>query len=223
MLHEITKHQLSKLTLAEHRPLVICDVDEVIVHFTRDFETYLHAADLFLDTTDLQMLHAGVRKISDKKRVHQRETMELVQDFFAKRTRNMEAIDGAVEGMLEISRHAEVVMLTNLPHEAGDDRRDNLADLGLNFPVITNSGPKGPAIHHLASRVNAPVVFIDDSPSFISSAYEHAPHVHLVHFLHDPRFLKNVVSLDFVSLRTDRWADLLPHVLTLIARSPALN
>ncbi len=47
---------------------------------------------------------------------------------------------------MNIEKSADVIMLTNLPHEAGDDRRANLAGHGLNFPVVTNSGPKGPAI-----------------------------------------------------------------------------
>jgi hypothetical protein len=216
MLHEITRNQLAGLTISKTRPLVICDVDEVVVHFTRDFEEYLRPMGLWLDTDDLQRLNGTVKKAGSDESIDDARTFQLVTDYFAKRTRDMQAIEGAVEALLELSQHADVVMLTNLPHEAGDDRRHNLASLGLPFPVITNSGPKGHAIRQMVAEIEAPVVFIDDSAGFISSAYEHAPHIHLVHFLHDPRFFKNASELDFISLRTDHWRHVLPHVKALL-------
>ena len=92
-----------------------------------------------------------------------------------------------------------------------------MADHGLPFPVVTNSGPKGPAISDLLRRAGRKdAVFIDDSPHFISSAYEHAPEVHLVHFLHDDRFARHIEPLDFVSLRTGSWSEAKPHIMGLI-------
>ncbi|MGB0498851.1 MAG: hypothetical protein ACPGID_10975, partial [Rubricella sp.] len=72
---------------------------------------------------------------------------------------------------------------TNLPHAARSARIDNLAEHGIAWPVVTNSGGKGPAIAALAARAEAPVVFIDDSPSQIRSAKAHAPAVTPVHFV----------------------------------------
>ena len=95
--------------------------------------------------------------------------------------------------------------------------RSALADHGLPFPVVTNSGPKGPAISDLLRRAGRrDAVFIDDSPNFISSAYEHAPEVHLIHFLPDQRFARHIAPLDYVSLRTGRWDEARPHVMALI-------
>jgi hypothetical protein len=220
MLHELTAAQLAGLVIKTDKPLVICDVDEVVVHFTRDFEIYLEEQGLWLDASDLQRLNGSIKRANTDEVIDERNSYKLVGDFFAKRTRTMQAIDGAVEGLLEISRSADVIMLTNLPHEAGDDRRHNLAGLGLPFPVVTNSGPKGYAIRHLVQDLRAPAIFIDDSPSFISSAYEHAPHVHLVHFLHDPRFEKHAAPMDFLSLRTNNWNAMLPHILSILADHP---
>ncbi len=108
-------------------------------------------------------------------------------------------------------------MLTNLPHAAAEDRRSNLKGHGLSFPVVTNSGPKGPAVKALAGLAQGPAVFIDDSPGFLASAREHAPDVHLIHFLHDDRFARHIEPLDYVSLRTHSWAEVKPHASLLIA------
>jgi hypothetical protein len=216
LISETTEKQLAQLQLATHRPLVICDVDEVVVHFTRDFERYLAERGLWLDAVSLA-LHGNIRWKDGGHPAEDSHVSDLIDSFFADRTRHMEPIDGAIESLLTISEAADVVMLTNLPHTAGDARRANLSDLGLPFPVITNSGPKGPAIKHLAAQMQGPVVFIDDSPYFISSSYEHAPDVHLIHFLHDERFARHVPEAGYVSLRTHSWQEVRPHVLGIVA------
>ena len=216
MISEPTLAQIANLQLRPGHPLVVCDVDEVVVHFTRDFEDFLDVQGLELDPQ--RMLFSGnIRQRKSQTLLGVDESEAVVVRFFAERTLGMETIDGAVEALHSIGKSADVVMLTNLPHGAGDDRRANLAGHGLNFPVVTNSGPKGPAIQKIASQVSAPVVFIDDSPGFITSAFHHAPDVHLIHFLHDERYARLVAPLDFVSLRTDTWEEMHPHVLKLIA------
>lgn len=215
MISDITLGQLEMLTFSG-RPLVICDVDEVIVHFTRDFETYIGLEDLWLDTSSFA-LNGNIKCRKTGSPAGDARVADLITRFFDERTRHMQPIDGAVDSLLHIGEVADVVLLTNLPHTAGDHRRDNMASHGLPFPVVTNSGPKGPAIGDLLRRAGRQdAVFIDDSPHFISSAYEHAPDVHLVHFLHDQRFARHIEPLDFVSLRTGSWTEAKPHILGLI-------
>jgi len=215
MIPEITKRQLEALALSP-RPLVISDVDEVVVHFTRDLEIYLGTRGLWLDTSSFA-ISGNIRGIADNVPFPTEDVPQLIEDFFADRALHMEAIDGAVDALLDIAKVADVVMLTNLPHAAGENRRRNLKSLGLPFPVITNSGPKGPAIRALADATGHPTVFIDDSPSFIVSAYEHAPKVHLVHFMHDERFARHIEPFDYVSLTTGSWEEARLHVIDLLA------
>ncbi len=216
MISDITLGQLETLAFTG-RPLVICDVDEVVVHFTRDFEAYIGAHGLWLDPSSFA-LSGNIRHRDGGHPATDDKIMELVSAFFDERTRHQEPIDGAIEALLHIGETADVVMLTNLPHTAGDHRRENLKAHGLDFPVVTNSGPKGPAIRDLVRRAQQRAVFIDDSPSFIASAYDHAPDVHLIHFLHDERFARHVEPMDYVSLRTGSWTEAKPHILELLGR-----
>lgn len=217
MISDTTLAQLETLTFSD-RPLVICDVDEVIVHFTRDFEDYIGLEDLWLDTSSFA-LNGNIRCRRTGAAAEDHRVASLIDRFFDERTRHMAPIDGAIDSLLHIGEVADVVLLTNLPHSAGDHRRENLADHGLPYPVITNSGPKGPAIRDLLRRARKPsAVFIDDSPAYIASAYEHAPEVQLVHFLHDERFARHIEPLDYVSLRTASWTEAKPHILGLISR-----
>lgn len=215
MISEITMRQLERVSFTG-RPLVICDVDEVIVHFTRGFESWIAGHGLWLDTSSFA-LNGNIRCHSTGEPAPDARVGQLISDFFEEQTRHMEPIDGAIDALLHIGESADVVLLTNLPHTAGDYRRENLKGHGLDFPVVTNSGPKGPAILDLAGRAKSRAVFIDDSPSFISSARDHAPDVHLIHFLHDERFARHIEPLDYVSLRTASWSEARPHILSLIA------
>lgn len=214
MISDITQGQLATLSFTR-RPLVICDVDEVIVHFTRDFEDYIGLHGLWLDTSSFA-LNGNIRHRESNAPAPEAQVAELIGSFFDTRTRNMQEIDGAVASLLEIGKVADVVLLTNLPHTAGDHRRENLRNHGLPYPVVTNSGPKGPAIRNLVDRGGRPVVFIDDSPSYLASAHDYAPEVHLIHFLHDDRFARHIEPLGYVSLRTASWDEARPHVMKLI-------
>lgn len=215
MISDFTRLQLDELPDLGARPLIICDVDEVVVHFTKAFESYLESHDLYLDPASFA-LHGNIKSRTDHTPVTAERIALMVDDFFDGFTEDLAAIDGAVDALQTLSGSANVVLLTNLPHHARDKRIANMRKHGLEFPCITNSGPKGPAISRLTRERRLPTVFIDDSPNFISSSYEHAPDVHLVHFLQDERFARNHQPFPFVSLTTGTWDEALPHIQGLI-------
>jgi hypothetical protein len=215
VIGDVTMQQLAELRCDADRPLVICDVDEVVVHFTRDFEAYLDQRGLWLDTASLA-LDGNIRRRPLGEAIARAEVGEVVERFFADRTLHLEPIAGAVEALHEIAGESNLVFLSNLPHASGDARRENLKRFGFTQPLVTNSGPKGPAIRALARMTGNVTVFIDDSPGFIASAREHAPEVHLIHFMHDERFARHVRPFDYVSLFTGDWQTARPHILNLL-------
>jgi hypothetical protein len=215
VIPDFTRDQLARFAVPSGLPLVICDVDEVVVHFTRAFEAFLKPRSLYLDTSSFA-LSGNVRHIGTRLPVAQEQLAVLIDDFFTERTEHLEAIEGAVDSLLSLVSVASVVLLTNLPHHARDKRILNLRSHGLDLPCITNSGPKGPVIRQLAQGHRHPVVFIDDSPGFIASSHQHAPDVKLVHFLHDGRFARHHEPFPYVSLTTGSWHEARPHIRSLI-------
>jgi hypothetical protein len=216
MIHEFTRQQLGALQIDANRPLIICDVDDVVVHFLRGFDAMLAEKDHILEANSFA-LNGNVFHRQTRQEMSADDVSKLVDDFFVERTEYLDAIDGAVDALNELSEHASVVMLTNLPHHARDKRIRNLQNHGLLFPVITNSGPKGPAIKDLENRTSGPVVFVDDSPTFVRSSFEFAPAVKIVHFLHDARFAKLHPPLEFVSHTTGDWLDAKRHIASLLS------
>jgi hypothetical protein len=215
MISEFTQQQLAALQVDPKRPLIICDVDDVVVHFLRGFDAYLATHDHVLEPSSFAF-QGNVLHVHSRIEMPEETIIKLIDDFFVEMTEHLEAIDGAVDSLLSLSEDASVVMLTNLPHHARDKRIRNLQKLGLTFPVITNSGPKGPAIKDLSNRTTGPKVFVDDSPNFVRSSFDHAPEVKIVHFLHDERFAKLHDPFDFVSHTTGEWGAVKRHIEQLI-------
>jgi hypothetical protein len=215
LISDETKAQLAMLQLPVGRPLLISDVDDVVVHFLKAFETYLERHELWLDPASLA-LTGNIKRRSNSLPIPMEDVERLIDRFFVDMTLHMEPIDSAVDKLNEISKHANVVMLTNAPHGVAEDRRNNLLRHGLGFPVITNSGPKGPAIRALREMATGPIVFIDDNPGFLRSAHEWVPEIKLVHFMQDWRFRRYVKSMDFVHLHTSTWEEAGPFILRTV-------
>ncbi len=211
-----TRQQLARLSADPDRPLLICDVDEVVLHFLKGLEAFLDERGLWLDPASFA-LNGNIRHKAGNAPLPADRLGALLMDFFAARTRHLDAIDGAAAALDALSDCADIVMLTNLPDAFRADRIANLADHGIAFPVVTNEGPKGPAIASLADARRAPVIFIDDNHGYLASAREHSPDTHLVHFLQDGRFGRHVERFDYMSLRTDNWVEAKAHILDLMA------
>ncbi|MGE0211255.1 MAG: hypothetical protein AB7S41_06125 [Parvibaculaceae bacterium] len=212
----VTPRERPSLDLAPYKPLVICDVDEVILHFLRELEAFLEEEGLWLDPASFA-LNGNIRRRSDGEPLHANELGPVLMRCFAARTRHMQLIEGAKEALHELSGVAQVVLLSNLPARFAEDRRINLAGHGIDLPYLSNDGPKGPVVLEMAEGMAAPVFFIDDSPSNLQSVAEHLPDAHIIHFLQDGRFGRHVGLFDYVSLRTDNWAEAKSHILGLIS------
>jgi hypothetical protein len=210
--------QIRALAIRPDRALVVCDVDEVVVHFLRAFEDFLGENELWLDPASFA-LNGNVRRREGNQPVPTAELGELITRFFAERARRLEPIEGAQEALSSLARSAQVVLLSNIPAAFRDDRLANLAAHGLAFPLVVNQGPKGPAVKAMIERHAASVVFIDDVPGYLTSVAEHCPAASLVHFLQDQRFGRHVGRLECVSLRTDNWREAHDHIRGLLSRA----
>ena len=211
----VTPPERPTLDLAPDRPLIVCDVDEVILHFLRELEDFLEEDGLWLDPASFA-LNGNIRRRSDNEPLHANELSPVLMRCFEARTRRMKLIAGAQEALAELSQTAQVILLSNLPARFAEDRRINLAGHGIDYPYLSNDGPKGPVVSEITQGMEAPVFFIDDAPSNLQSVAEHRPATNIVHFMQDGRFGRHVGRFDYVSLRTDNWLEAKAHILSYI-------
>lgn len=215
MFAPLTKSQISELEFNPVRPLVICDVDEVVMHFLRGLEEYLDENGLWLDPVSFA-LNGNIKYKDSHTPLPASEIGGTLEQFFSEKVGSLEPIDGAAEALAEFSEHADVIMLTNMPDAYRGDRIENLHDHGMVYPVVSNSGPKGPSVRHIAEMIEKPVVFIDDTPSNVDSVVEHASSVDVLHFMQDQRFRRFLPEMTQIIASVDNWDDGTHHVLQAV-------
>ncbi len=186
-------------------PLLAVDADEVLVYLADHLARYLEGIGYRMHLTQYQ-LEGSILPAGSDVPVPFDDCLELIDRFFEDETLNQEAVDGAAEALGRLSEAAQVIVLTNVPAHAGAMRRENLAALGMGYPMVVNAGGKGRALSWLRARAEAPVVFIDDSPKQHESAARRAPEVTRVHFVGASHLRRIGVESPAAHHRVEDWA-----------------
>jgi hypothetical protein len=189
--------------LTSGRPLVIVDADEVLLQFVAGFDTFLKSHDLFLDLSTYR-LHGNVKRIDDHTPVLDVEVTALLEEFRSELDW-LSAVDGAQDALAALSAMASIVVLTNITAAQAAPRIRNLMTLGLDLPLVANSGLKSPAVRDLANHTKAPTFFIDDIPQQLASAAEHAPDVARIHLIGDRRLKGLLAPSPHANLYAEDW------------------
>lgn len=183
MVHEAVLPKLSSLKLDPERPLLVVDVDEVLVGLAAHLGEFAETKGYSLKLTGYQL--DGALKRGDGSEASSEEFRDVFTEFFETQTRHQRLYPDAADVLNSIKLHADIVILTNVPPYAEADRIANLRDHSIEFPLVVNHGGKGQALKWLSARTRGVTAFIDDSPTQIASALEHAPEVHRLHFVGD--------------------------------------
>ena len=178
--------QIDSVALLNSCPLIICDADGVLVEFMFAFEAYLEYRKCYFDWASFRLV-GNVRKLINDQPLESEDVRTLLDDFYNEKVEELEPLPGAASALSEISNRAQIVVLSNIPTFAREGRANCLRHHGMDFPVITGSGGKGPAVRRLSCRVQAPTMFIDDIPSNHTSVAQVAEHVTRIYFSADPR------------------------------------
>ncbi len=203
--------QIAALSIDRERPLVLSDADEVLLQFAIPLERFLDEEDLYLELTSFR-LAGNIKLKSTGEAVSQQAVAALIGEFFASKVCDCPAVPGASEALEKLSRWAEIIIVSNIPLDARQARADSLHALGMPYPLIANSGEKGPAIKAIAASHAAPVVFLDDLPQNIASVATHAAQVHRIHFVADPRLRGLLDKAEGAHARIDEWPEALAHI-----------
>lgn len=168
----------------DRRPLLVLDVDDVLLHFVGPLLRYLEAHGLRLRLTTFR-LFGNVFDIETGAAIEKERISALLDGFFGAQTDWQTPVDGAREAVSAIARDAEVVLLTAMPHRHRDTRRAFLDRLGLPYPLLTTEMEKGPAIRRLRGETGRAVAFVDDMPHNLASARREVADAHLFHLMAD--------------------------------------
>lgn len=178
-----TARQIAELA-ADTRPLLVLDVDDVLLDFIRPFPRYL-AAQGFELRLDSFRLNGNIVERATGLPAEAERVAALIDAFFAAQDEWQTLTEGAAEALAAFAGRVEIVLLTAMPHRHRDTRRMHLDALGLAYPLLTTEMAKGPAIRALRGPSGRPVAFVDDQPRNLVSARESVADAHLFHLMAD--------------------------------------
>ncbi len=176
-----TKKQISGLNIDPALPLMIFDADEVLVHFAEPFSNYLKKHNHRLHLTGYRLDNA-IKKSQTDDVADPDTAKDLVWGFINEETKNQPAAKGAPEALKKLQEYAQIIILSNVPYSVHDDRVLNLKKIGMNYPLISNEGMKGPAVKEILKDHKAESFFIDDNPYQVESVYNDNQDTVCVHF-----------------------------------------
>ncbi len=195
------------------RPLLISDCDEVILHFISHFAEWVEEdAGLVFDLGTHGF--AGALRTTEGAIVPEERAWSLLDLFFEREMHRQHVVPGAVAALEQISRHADIVILTNIGDDYQANRVAQLQAFNIEHRVLCNRGGKGRPVTELVSEM-APtsVVFVDDLPVHHESVARHAPGVWRLHMVAEPRIASHIPPAPFADARIDAWSDALPWIL----------
>ncbi|MEL6750675.1 MAG: hypothetical protein AAFO70_01175 [Pseudomonadota bacterium] len=193
------------------RPLLACDVDEVVMHLVDPFEQVMKEQGFELKAHAFQ-LTGNVFHRETGREATMEEVWAGLEILFKEQSDRQGIVDGVAEGLAAVAEVADIVMLTNMPHPYRETRAEHLAANGIPYPVITNSGSKVPALRRLAAAHGGRTGFIDDSPTNLSQVREALPDVTLFHFMANEVFREMSGPVEGAALHSGDWGETAPAI-----------
>ncbi|WP_037498451.1 hypothetical protein [Sphingomonas jaspsi] len=197
-----------------NRPLLITDCDEVLLHMVAHFDDWLeeaHGIDFAFESGsfgDAMTVKATGEGVPTER------VWPLLEQFFREEMHRQTIVPGAVEALGRIGEVADIVILTNLGDHAHPWRVEQLEKHGIRHEVVTNQGGKGVPARAIIQRYGAgSTAFVDDLPVHHASVAKHAPEVHRLHMVAEPRLAPAVPKAELAHVRIDHWPDAADWIL----------
>ena len=201
------------------QPLIICDVDEVVVHFLQPLRKFLNSCGFRLESNNFS-LNDNIFSVDTNKLAGSNKVQQLLLQFYDIAAENLPIVENAKESLHVLSKLTNIVFLSNIPEQFKIQRQRNLESHGLLFPLLINHGPKGPFAATLAAQTSSKIFFIDDNPLNLRSVRENITDVHLIQFIADEVFFNLSPQIKCVKLKSRNWNQIEQYIEGVLNSSP---
>jgi hypothetical protein len=204
------------------RPLLVCDVDDVVLEFLLPFEAYLLSLGHQLLPKSFR-LTGNIVSIAGQQALEEREVKKILHDFFDQQEQWQKPFGNSVGTLQHLGATADVVFLTAMPPAFTQQRRRLLDRLGLDFPLLATESPKGPVVKALHGARELPLAFMDDMAHNLHSVADHAPECLLVHIAPHSEIHRHAPQTNPQVIRASDWDNASNRILAHFnrANSPA--
>lgn len=209
-----TARQIAELA-RDSRPLLVLDVDEVLLEFMAPFMSFLDAQGLRFLAKSFNLTGNIIERQTNKP-LDQEAVSALLGNFFDAQRHWQTAALGAAEAVASLAQDAEVVMLTAMPHRHRQVRRDHLDVLGFPYPLLTTEAAKGPALRQLRGDSGRAVAFVDDIPHNLISVREAVADAHLFNLMAYRDMRPFLPPLPEGIVVADDWSEAAPKIASAL-------
>ncbi len=195
---------LEHITLAD-RPLIVCDVDDVVLQFATPFEAFLVERNFRLLSRSFKLTGNIVDAAGTA--LDALVVKDLIHDFFIEQERWQTPFAEAVDCLHALAAEADLVFLTAMPPRHAEVRRRLLDRLTLSYPMISSEEPKGPIVAALHDERPLPLAFVDDMVGNLRSVGEHVPDCALIYLPPEVAIFRFAPDPEPHVLRAQGWAE----------------
>ncbi|WP_114390465.1 hypothetical protein [Notoacmeibacter marinus] len=175
-----TRRQIESIA-EDNRPLLVLDVDEVVLEFLGPFMRWLESEGFSFRAQSFA-LNGNI--FDSEGSAAAKETVEsLITRFFEVQHEWQILAPGFSNALDSLSQKAQIVLLTAMPHRHFAAREALLTSLSVPYPLVTTEKAKGPAVSLLHGGRDAPVAFIDDMAYNLLSVAKALPSATLIHLM----------------------------------------
>ncbi len=183
--------------------------------FMQAFEIFVQARGLELRITRYALFQS-IFRVGEADHVDVVEGRALFDAFFSTNVGAIEPAPGARDALATLAPHATIVILTNAPAHSRQARARWLTDNGFPYPLLTNSGLKGPVVAALSARTTGAAAFVDDLLPNLDSVAAEAPKVFRFQMVADERLRPLAPSAPHRHVRIDAWSALGPEIARVL-------
>ncbi|MCP1197897.1 hypothetical protein [Notoacmeibacter sp. MSK16QG-6] len=175
-----TRRQIESIA-ADNRPLLVLDVDEVVLEFLGPFMSWLKSENYSFRPISFAL--DGNIFDADGAEASKTTVKELVTRFFEVQHDWQTLAPGFPDALEPLADQVQIVLLTAMPHRHFEAREALLSSLSVSYPLVTTEKAKGPAVALLHGGRDAPVAFIDDMAYNLLSVGKAMPGAALIHLM----------------------------------------
>ncbi len=197
------------------RPLIVCDVDEVVLEFVTPFSAFLEANGFTLLPRSFR-LTGNVVSATDGAETPAGQVHDLLESFFTEQAEWQTPAKAVAMTLNNLSAAADILFLTSMSPRHYAARRDVLDRHGLAYPLIATEHAKGPLIRDLHDGRPHALFFIDDLLSNLLSVRQHAPQARTLHFMANEVFRAMAPDPGEEVTRAETWPDIEAIILSHI-------
>lgn len=192
-------------------PLLICDIDEVVLEFLTPFMKFLAENDMELQPNSFA-LKGNIFDHKNGLYVNNQDVKRLTNAFFEVQDQWQTLTKHARQALANISADIDIIFLTAMPELYRDTRANLLKKLQMDYPLIASEEHKGVIVKRIHKGRKLPLFFIDDLNYNHKSVRKYNKRAHHIAIMANPTYRAMAPPYDDYVKSCENWHEIETYI-----------